>query len=360
MHRHFILNAITLLLAVTAQTVGQQPADSQPKLSAPAGEPGYLGLITSDRQPRGGVRVMRVDRGSPAEAAGIKEGDLLVAIGDRPIVIAQDMRDAMRDVRPGVKLTIKVNRGGTATEHEVTPGERPAKTEQNLQFGPIPEDLPPPPVVGRSPTTVPPPAEPPAQPPIERDPALEGTAKRPPPSVDPDAPPHATAYLGVRTVPVTERDRWMLELPLRMGAKVAAVSVGSPADRAGLPLYAVIVGVNGKAVTSPSDLARRIATFEPGEEVELSYYYRGEATRRRVVLGAAEAPGLVESRPAPEAFEPPAVAANQQRRIDELEREVAQLKQRLAKLEEALQKPPDITKPADTKPADTKPPSKPE
>jgi len=345
MHRHFILSLVTLFLTLAAQTLGQQPADAdgQTKRSAPAGEPGYLGLITSDRQPGGrGVRVMHVDRGSPADVAGIKEGDVIVGIGDRPIAIAPDMREAMRGARPGTKVTFKIDRGGSTKEREVTLGQRPAETEQKLPFGHIPEDLPPPPEVGRPPTTVPPPAEPP----VERDPALGGTDKPAPPSSDPDAPPHATAYLGVRTVPVTERDRWMLELPLRMGAKVSAISVGSPADRAGLPLYAVIVGINGKPVTSPSDLARRIATFEPGAEIELSYYYRGEATRRRVVLAATEAPGVVESRPGPAAVERPAVTTNEQRRIEELEREVAQLKQRLAKLEEALQKPAAAKPPA--------------
>ena len=243
-------------------------------------------------------------------------------------------------------MVFKVDRSGSTKEREVTLGRRPAKTEQNLQFGRIPEDLPPPPGVRPPPATVPPPAEPPLEPRIERDPALEGTERAAPPAVDPDAPPHATAYLGVRTVPVTERDRWLLELPLRIGAKVSAISVGSPADRAGIPLYAVIVGVNGKPVTSPVDLARRIATFVPGDEVELSYYYRGEATRRRVVLAAADAAPAIEERPTIESVERPIVVSNESRRIEELQREVAQLKERITKLEEAIK-----TKPAPKPPA---------
>jgi predicted metalloprotease with PDZ domain len=141
----------------------------------------------------------------------------------------------------------------------------------------------------------------------------------------------------VRTVPVTERDRWQLELPLRMGAKVTAVSVGSPADRAGIPLFAVIVAVNGKAVVSPTDLARRIAALAAGEEVELSYYFRGEATRRRVVLGnAADVAEVIDAPPSGEGAIK--IGAAEARRIAELEREVADLKARVIRLEGALQR----------------------
>jgi predicted metalloprotease with PDZ domain len=364
MHRLFLLAMTALVSTFILSAWARQPEPPAPAIQADraspgarSADPGYVGLITSDRQQGGrGVRVMHVDRGSPADEAGIKEGDMIVGIGDRPIAFSADMREALRGAQPGAKLTFKVDRAGSTKEREITLGKRPAQTEQKLPFGRIPEDLPPPP--GFVPPssippagTIPPPAAvpPPAEPPIERDPALA-----PPPSdtapatrSDPESPPHSTAYLGVRTVPVTERDRWQLELPLRLGAKVTAVSVGSPADRSGVPLLAVIVAVNGKPVVSPTDLAGRIATFPAGEEVELSLYYRGEAVRRRVILGStADSPAIGEGPRSAERLAPaPAVSADS-RRIDELSREVADLAARIAKLEEALRKSPAPKPPA--------------
>ena len=351
MHRLLPLAVASFLLTAAPNARALQPQAPPPAVQAdnagPAqrsADPGYLGMITSDRQQGGrGVRVMHVDRGSPADEAGIKEGDMIIGIGDRPIAFTADMREALRGVQPGSKVTFKVDRAGSTKEREITLGTRPAQTEQKLPFGHIPEDLPPPPgFVPRG--AVPPPAEPP----IERDPALMPVPSDPaaPTRADPEARPHSTAYLGVRTVPVTERDRWQLELPLRMGAKVTAVSVGSPADRAGIPLFAVIVAVNGKPVVSPTDLARRIATFAAGEEVELSFYFRGEATRRRVVLAsAADAPAVAGDPVIDRRQRVPAVSADS-RWIDDLQREVADLKVRVAKLEEALRQSPAPKPPA--------------
>jgi predicted metalloprotease with PDZ domain len=360
MHR-LILSTLGLLVVLFPPMSSARQVDPPTSLTPDGGdsgrtrspEPGYLGLITSDRQQGGrGVRVMHVDRGSPADDAGIREGDLIVGIGDRPIAFTADMRAALRGAVPGTKLVFKVDRAGSTKEREVTLGQRPAKTPHELPFGPIPEDLPPPPGIAAS-GSVPPPAEPP----IERDPALRPVPSDvpPPPRADPDAPAHATAYLGVRTVPVTERDRWQLELPLRMGAKVTAISVGSPADGARIPLFAVIVAVNGKAVVSPTDLARRIAAHSAGEEVELSYYFRGEPTRRRVVLGSAtDVAAVAVTEPPAEPAPPIAASAADAKRIAELEREVADLKARLVRLEEALSRssPRQLPAPKPSAPAD--------
>ena len=55
---------------------------------------------------RDGVLVRNVEAGSPAEAAGIAEGDLLVAAGGRVVTDADDLHDALRETGFPLELTL--------------------------------------------------------------------------------------------------------------------------------------------------------------------------------------------------------------------------------------------------------------
>jgi serine protease Do len=65
---------------------------------------------------RDGVLVRGVEAGSPAEAAGIAEGDLLVAAGGKPVADVDDLHEVLRDA--GFPLEITLVRG--AEERTVT------------------------------------------------------------------------------------------------------------------------------------------------------------------------------------------------------------------------------------------------
>jgi serine protease Do len=58
---------------------------------------------------RDGVLVRGVEAGSPAEAAGIAEGDLLVAAGGRVVADVDDLHDALRET--GLPLEVTLVRG---------------------------------------------------------------------------------------------------------------------------------------------------------------------------------------------------------------------------------------------------------
>jgi serine protease Do len=60
---------------------------------------------------RDGLLVRGVVDDSPAAGAGIKEGDLLVAAGDRDLVGADDLFAVLADVGPGTELAIRLVRG---------------------------------------------------------------------------------------------------------------------------------------------------------------------------------------------------------------------------------------------------------
>jgi hypothetical protein len=125
------------------------------------------------------------------------------------------------------------------------------------------------------------------------------------PLPSPEPPPVAGAagsvQLGVVVFPITDVAVRRYRLPVRQGALVASIQPGSPADRAGIPVGAVIVAADGVRIDSPSELARWIQTRRPGQQAELSYYEGQQLYRRQVTLSpAASTPGPdVPSLPAP-------------------------------------------------------------
>jgi serine protease Do len=60
---------------------------------------------------REGVLVREVEDGSPAQRAGIREGDMIVEAGGRPIVEPDDVYDALGGVAANETLSIKLVRG---------------------------------------------------------------------------------------------------------------------------------------------------------------------------------------------------------------------------------------------------------
>jgi S1-C subfamily serine protease len=73
-----------------------------------------------------GVIVAGVGNGSPAQTAGLRAGDVIVAIDGTPATSKDDVRKAIQARKPGDKLTIEVQRDGQARTITATLGSRPA------------------------------------------------------------------------------------------------------------------------------------------------------------------------------------------------------------------------------------------
>jgi len=71
------------------------------------------------------VEVMTVESGSPAAAAGLKDGDLIVRFGERTVESVDDLHRLLRDHAPGVAVPIKILRRGRAETLAITPREAP-------------------------------------------------------------------------------------------------------------------------------------------------------------------------------------------------------------------------------------------
>jgi serine protease Do len=69
---------------------------------------------------RDGLLVRGVRESSPAAAAGLQRGDLLVAAGGRPLTAVDDLFDALEGVEPGGSLALGVVRGTEEREVGVT------------------------------------------------------------------------------------------------------------------------------------------------------------------------------------------------------------------------------------------------
>ncbi|MBM4035384.1 MAG: trypsin-like serine protease [Planctomycetes bacterium] len=107
-----------------------------PELVAPEGRYGFvLGLKVA---PDGPARVTEVAKGSPAEAAGIRTGDVVAAVGKEPVSGVIDYSLALIERRGGEILPISLLRKGRRLTATVTLGEvkrRPADKVAGLLPG---------------------------------------------------------------------------------------------------------------------------------------------------------------------------------------------------------------------------------
>lgn len=70
-----------------------------------------------------GVRITQVVPESPAAVAGLRAGDILVTVADRPITVIQDLTRFMLDAPIGGRLPVTVVRSGAFVDVIVVPGE---------------------------------------------------------------------------------------------------------------------------------------------------------------------------------------------------------------------------------------------
>jgi len=83
-------------------------------------------------------------------------------------------------------------------------------------------------------------------------------------------------FLGVATTALSRDDQDALNLKTRNGALVNEVVAGSPADKAGVKPYDVIIEVNGQPVKDANDLSFKIAEIEPGTRIQIKVIRDGK------------------------------------------------------------------------------------
>lgn len=74
-----------------------------------------------------GIRVVGVEDGSPAQRAGIAEGDVILRYGEHAVAGIDDLHRLLIDEAVGVRSTLTILRGVDLVTLEVVPGESPAR-----------------------------------------------------------------------------------------------------------------------------------------------------------------------------------------------------------------------------------------
>jgi hypothetical protein len=115
----------------TPLTFVDVPQPSHMALVSPGGNgevtPGYgayLGTIPDMTENPGGVRLMGVRSGSPADSAGLEAGDIIIKIGDHDVPDLQAMTVALRSYKPGDSAIIVFRRDDQTVTSKATFGSR--------------------------------------------------------------------------------------------------------------------------------------------------------------------------------------------------------------------------------------------
>lgn len=95
----------------------------QPKPPA-MGNGAWLGTVPDMTESPGGVRLSGVQEGSPAAAAGLARGDVIVQIGDVVVKNLYDMANALAKHHPGDTVSVAVMRNDTRVETTAVLGKR--------------------------------------------------------------------------------------------------------------------------------------------------------------------------------------------------------------------------------------------
>jgi len=73
----------------------------------------FLG-VSSRKAEKGGATVLEVTKGSPAEKAGIKKGDIITKLNETKIESPESLYETVHNLKPGDKVTILLTRDGKA------------------------------------------------------------------------------------------------------------------------------------------------------------------------------------------------------------------------------------------------------
>ena len=103
---------------LASEFIGEGPFAQKPEKGS-----GFLGLATEAR-PAGGLNVTKVGRESPAEQAGIKEGDVLMKLNGQELAQREQLQELIKEMAAGDKVEIEVLRGGKPQNFKFNLGER--------------------------------------------------------------------------------------------------------------------------------------------------------------------------------------------------------------------------------------------
>lgn len=208
----------------------------------PAGPGGFLGIRLSGSLQ--GVNIVEVVPQSPADAAGLKTGDVIVSVDNQNVQRVEQVQAILSSKAAGDTVTLRIRRNDALLDISVRLAARPGQA-----------------------TMTPAPAVP----------------------ATPNAFPFGTPHIrmGVNYQVVTPQVAARLNLPVDYGALVTEVIPNSPADFAGIKVNDVITAVDGDKVDAKRTLLFRLLPYSPGDTITLTVMRGSETLQIQVTLTSA-------------------------------------------------------------------------
>lgn len=282
------LSSVLIVTSSFVIAIGQTPEVKVEKEKVFAfafeGGGGYLGVQTQEINKENfakfglssvrGVAVEKVSEGSPAAAAEIKEGDVIIRFNGEEITSTRKLTRLISEVAPDHQARVTILRGGSESELTATMGKRqmPRMGDGNWTFSTPPT---------------------PPMPRIERMP--RGDAPRV--FSIPEGEGRSFMWrggegrqIGISGYAVTKQlgERYGID----GGVLINNVRDNSPAAKAGLKAGDIIVEVDGKAVKGDLDLIRAINAKKEGD-ISLTYIRDGKRQTINITPEASKGSGFV-------------------------------------------------------------------
>jgi predicted metalloprotease with PDZ domain len=186
-----------------------------------------------------GALVSEVEKKSPADSAGIQEGDIITEFDGRKIYDADDLTKTVGRTKAGTTVSVVLDRKGSTKTVKVTVGKNRARVARAFSFsGPEGNLM----TFGRS------------------------------------------KAIGANLRPLSEQLGEYFQVPDGKGILVESVEKGTAADKAGLKAGDVIVKVGDERVTTMGELWDAIGDFKEGEKADLEVIRKGQSKKFTVEI----------------------------------------------------------------------------